>query len=65
MINEVVAQDMYTKGYQDVFAGDARWQSLATPQSEKFEWDSQSTYVCHPPYFENIPVQPEPVKDIH
>ena len=65
VINEVVAEDMYTKGYQDVFAGDARWQSLATPQSEKFEWDPQSTYVRHPPYFENMPAQPEPVKDIH
>ena len=65
VINEVVAQDMYTKGYQDVFAGDTRWQSLATPQSEQFEWDPQSTYVRHPPYFENMPAQPEPVKDIH
>ncbi len=65
VIDEVIAEDMYSAGYQDVFAGDARWQALATPSSEQFEWDPQSTYVRHPPYFEGMPAQPNPVTDIH
>lgn len=65
VIDEVIVQDMYSRGYQDVFAGDERWQNLSTPQSKQFEWDPQSTYVRHPPYFDHMPAQPTPVTDIH
>ncbi|MEZ2720054.1 aconitate hydratase AcnA [Paenalcaligenes hominis] len=65
VMDQVIAKDMYSKGYEDVFAGDARWQALSTPSSQQFAWDSQSTYVRHPPYFENMPAQPAPVTDIH
>lgn len=65
VIELAITDDMYSRGYQDVFAGDARWQQLPTPKSEQFDWDMQSTYVRHPPYFENMPAQPVPVQDIH
>lgn len=65
VVEQAINQDMYSKGYQDVFAGDARWQSLATPDSQQFEWDSASTYVRNPPYFENMPAQPQPVTNIY
>ena len=65
VVAQAINQDMYTDGYKDVFAGDQRWQELPTPQSQQFEWDSQSTYVRHPPYFEGMPAQPTPVQDIH
>lgn len=65
VMDQVIAKDMYSKGYEDVFAGDARWQALSTPRSQQFAWDPQSTYVRHPPYFEHMPAQPAPVTDIH
>ncbi|WP_269900765.1 aconitate hydratase AcnA [Paenalcaligenes faecalis] len=65
VIELAITDDMYSRGYQDVFAGDERWQQLPTPKSEQFDWDMQSTYVRHPPYFENMPAQPVPVQDIH
>jgi aconitate hydratase len=55
---------MFTKDYATVFEGDHRWKSLATPTGKVFEWDSQSTYVRKPPYFEGMPKNPTPVKDI-
>jgi len=67
-VNEVVAsaigEDMFTKSYQDVFAGDAQWQSLPVPTGDTFEWDPESTYVRKPPYFEGMTMDPEPVSDI-
>ncbi len=67
-IEEVVGSSinakMFTTRYADVFAGDERWQSLPTPDGETFEWDEDSTYVRKPPYFDGMPAQPEPVKDI-
>ncbi|POX45513.1 aconitate hydratase [Streptomyces sp. Ru71] len=67
-VNDVVAnaigEDMFSKSYQDVFAGDAQWQSLPVPTGNTFEWDPQSTYVRKPPYFEGMTMDPAPVEDI-
>ncbi|MGW1026491.1 aconitate hydratase AcnA [Streptomyces sp. NPDC002577] len=67
-VNEVVAsaigEDMFNKSYQDVFAGDAQWQSLPIPTGNTFEWDPQSTYVRKPPYFEGMTMETTPVSDI-
>ncbi|MEV8553911.1 aconitate hydratase [Streptomyces glaucescens] len=67
-VNDVVAnaigEDMFSKSYQDVFAGDAQWQSLPVPTGNTFEWDPQSTYVRKPPYFEGMEMEPAPVQDI-
>lgn len=67
-IDEVVGKYINTKMYQDsyenVFAGDERWQSLPTPTGDSFEWDDASTYVRKPPYFEQMPAKPQPVIDI-
>lgn len=67
-VAEVVAssidQEMFSKDYADVFAGDHRWQSLPVPTGNTFEWDSESTYVRKPPYFEGMAKTPSPVTDI-
>ncbi|AXG13467.1 aconitate hydratase AcnA [Intrasporangium calvum] len=56
--------EMFTADYADVFAGDERWQSLPTPAGDTFEWDSESTYVRKPPYFDGMAAEPAPVADI-
>ena len=48
------SQEMFTKDYADVFAGDERWRSLPTPTGDTFDWDADSTYVRKPPYFEGM-----------
>ncbi|MCL8014221.1 aconitate hydratase AcnA [Streptomyces sp. AS02] len=67
-VNDVVAnaigEDMFSKSYQDVFAGDAQWQALSIPTGDTFEWDAESTYVRKPPYFEGMTMEITPVSDI-
>ncbi|MFI2028244.1 aconitate hydratase [Streptomyces buecherae] len=67
-VNDVVAnaigEDMFSKSYSDVFAGDAQWQALPIPTGNTFEWDPESTYVRKPPYFEGMAMDPSPVQDI-
>ncbi|WP_308036530.1 aconitate hydratase AcnA [Streptomyces olivaceus] len=67
-VNDVVAnaigEDMFSKSYSDVFAGDAQWQALSIPTGDTFEWDAESTYVRKPPYFEGMGMEPAPVEDI-
>ena len=63
-IDAAISQEMFTKDYADVFAGDERWTSLPTPEGSTFEWDPQSTYVRKPPYFDGMQPEPSPVVDI-
>ncbi|HLU29531.1 MAG TPA: aconitate hydratase AcnA, partial [Glycomyces sp.] len=64
VIGESISQEMFTEDYKDVFTGDERWRSLETPEGATFEWDSESTYVRKPPYFEGMEAQPAPVGDV-
>jgi aconitate hydratase len=64
-IDSAIASEMFSRDYADVFAGDERWQGLSTPEGDTFEWDSESTYVRKPPYFEGMEREPSDVSDIH
>ncbi len=66
VIGDAIQSDMFTRDYADVFAGDERWQNLPLGDSgpEAFSWDSQSTYVRRPPYFEGMDREPAPLTDI-
>ncbi|MGH3721451.1 MAG: aconitate hydratase AcnA [Pseudonocardiaceae bacterium] len=64
VIEFAISQEMFTKDYADVFAGDTRWRSLPTPEGETFTWDPESTYIRKPPYFEGMTARPAPVADI-
>ena len=65
VVESAVAAEMFTRDYADVFAGDDRWRELDVPAGDTFAWDPGSTYVRHPPYFDGMPAEPEPVTDIH
>ncbi|HEY3606401.1 MAG TPA: aconitate hydratase AcnA [Pseudonocardiaceae bacterium] len=64
VIASAISSDMFSADYADVFAGDDRWRALPTPTGRVFEWDTKSTYVRKPPYFENMGAKPDPVTDI-
>ena len=63
MLRAVNAQ-MFREQYADVFAGDERWQTLAEPTGDRFAWESDSTYVRNPPFFDGVTLQPAALKDI-
>ena len=55
---------MFTSSYDEVFDGDDRWHSLEVPEGDRFAWSDDSTYVQEPPYFKDLPTEPEPITDI-
>ncbi|MEU1424381.1 aconitate hydratase [Kitasatospora sp. NPDC005751] len=67
-IQQVIAAslrpDMFKAGYADLFAGDERWQGLPDPRGDLFAWDADSTYVRCPPYFQDLPDRPPPLRDL-
>jgi aconitate hydratase len=59
-----VQDAMFKKRYGDVFTGDERWRSMPVPTGERYAWDPKSEYVKAAPYFEGMPEQPQPRKEI-
>ena len=55
---------MFTESYRSVFVGDSRWQALPSPEGDQFAWDAASTYIRHPPFFEDLMLEPSPLEDI-
>ena len=59
-----VTAEQFEAAYGDVYAGDANWQNLQAPSGDRFAWDNDSTYIQHPPYFEGMTFDLDPVTDI-
>ena len=56
---------MYRSSYENVFSGDQRWKSMQVPEAGQFEWQEDSTYIRHPPYFEGMTHETPGFADIH
>ena len=63
-VGDAVQSDMFRKSYGEVFDGDERWNSLEVPTGERFAWTDDSTYVRQPPFFVELPSEPEPITDV-
>ncbi|CAI0722570.1 aconitate hydratase AcnA [Serratia ficaria] len=61
---EEVRTEMFHKEYGEVFDGDANWQTIQVTGSATYQWQDDSTYIRHPPFFSTMKVQPDPVRDI-
>ena len=54
---------MFIKRYSNVSEGPKQWQEIKTENTSIYNWDSGSTYVKKPPFFENLSDKPEGFKD--
>ncbi|MBC9205941.1 aconitate hydratase AcnA [Roseomonas aerophila] len=65
-VASVVTREMFQERYSDVFKGPQQWQAIRVDaESETYKWNSGSTYVQNPPYFEDIQPVPEPIASVH
>ena len=63
-IQSTLRAEMFQKAYEESLQGDDRWKALEAPAGELFQWDETSTYVKRPPFFDDMPKDPPPAKDI-
>ena len=63
-LRESLNAEMFVKRYSNVSEGPKQWQEIKTENTSIYNWDSGSTYVKKPPFFENLPDQPEGFKPI-
>ncbi len=65
LIRTCVTPDMFAKRYGHVFEGDEKWQAMGKAKpSLTYRWNSGSTYVQNPPYFEGLEAKPSPIQDV-
>jgi len=55
---------MFKKRYGNVFQGPEEWRKVQVATGMTFTWDMGSTYIAHPPYFDNMPKEPGPLSDV-
>ena len=56
--------EMFIKRYSNVSKGPEQWQKIKTDESSIYNWEDTSTYVKKPPFFDNLPDEPEGFKEI-
>ena len=60
-----LSREQFIRRYGEIFQGTEEWQAIEVDaSSQTYGWNSGSTYVQNPPYFEGITMTPAPVTDI-
>ncbi|MCI1113410.1 aconitate hydratase AcnA [Stenotrophomonas maltophilia] len=65
VIAATVGPEMFKQNYADVFKGDTRWNTIASPDGNLYEWSDASTYIKNPPYFDGMTMQTGSIDDVH
>ena len=63
-LKESLNAEMFIKRYANVSEGPTQWQKIQTKKSSIYNWDEGSTYVKKPPFFDDLPDEPEGFKEI-
>lgn len=67
-VQEVVAStvtpELFKKEYERVFEDNKRWNEIKTTDDALYKWDSESTYIANPPFFEGLSKEPGTVKPL-
>ncbi|HZF74924.1 MAG TPA: aconitate hydratase AcnA [Acetobacteraceae bacterium] len=65
VVHSVVTRAMFQERYGDVFKGPAQWQAIRVDaDSDTYRWNSGSTYVQNPPYFEGMTMEVGEIRPI-
>ena len=52
LLNSSLSPDLFKKRYQEIYEGDKNWQLIQSDKNTTYNWNDSSTYIKHPPFFE-------------
>jgi len=64
VVDATIDATLFKEYYASVFDGDDRWQAIPVPAGDTYAWNSDSTYVQLPPFFDGLTPEPPGVTDI-
>ena len=59
-----ISKKMFETQYQNIFKGDAAWQAIPVSKEATYHFDTNSTYIQKPPFFEGIRTELPVLSDI-
>jgi aconitate hydratase len=63
-VQNSVERDAFARRYGNVSEGPPEWRQVSSPGGRTYDWQDASTYLARPPYFDNMPKEPGPVRDV-
>ena len=64
ILKDSLSADMFIKRYSNISDGPKQWQEIKTEKTSIYDWEENSTYVKKPPFFDDLPDEPEGFKKI-
>ena len=66
IVSRSITPDQFGEQYATVFDGPPEWQEIRTVTSDLYRWDTESTYIQAPPFFDGLTTEQgriEPISD--
>ncbi|WP_028782890.1 aconitate hydratase AcnA [Thalassobacillus devorans] len=64
-VARAVTPEIFRKEYENVFNSNEKWNEIDTTDEPLYDWDSESTYIQNPPFFEGLSAEPDTVKPLN
>lgn len=64
-LDQSVDPKLFKKEYERVFDDNEEWNNLETSDGDLYQFDTESTYIQNPPFFENLSPDPEDVAELN
>jgi aconitate hydratase len=64
-IRTYVSPEMFKEQYGNVYDGNEMWNAIPSSGEAVYNWNPDSTYIQEPPFFVNLPLEPQPIRPIY
>lgn len=64
LIQNTITSQMFKEKYSNIDIANEMWNEIKTSTGLLYQWDENSTYIQEPPFFKNMSLKIEPLKDI-
>ena len=59
-----VSPEMFKEQYGNVYDGNPMWNAIPSSSEAVYNWNLDSTYIQEPPFFVNLPLEPQTIQPI-
>ncbi|MCH9001119.1 MAG: aconitate hydratase AcnA [Planctomycetes bacterium] len=64
VVASCVTPEKFAEQYKNLFDGNEKWNRIKFASGDTYAWDSSSTYIQDPPFFEGLSKEAQPVRAI-
>ncbi len=64
VMGEALTPEMFGEQYGNVFSGNEMWNLIPRSGGELYRWDSASTYIQEPPFFDGLSREIKPITNV-